>query len=210
MFDNGNYFEVESDGSFELLGDAVVWDDLRVPVTSTTLGGTKDPGFSVYKTNGSGSQGVFLYFFDNNTEEELYFTMQIPHCYKFGTDLSPHLHMIVPSTGAAGQFVRWGLEYTIASIGDSFSNTNIIYSDASTATTATSSGDSTLIADKHYLVSFPNIDGSAITSVSTMLLCRLFRDATDGTDDYPNDAGLLEFDCHFQIDTLGSRLEYIK
>jgi hypothetical protein len=45
-----------------------------------------------------------------------------------------------------------------------------------------------------------------------MLVCRLFRDAAGvgGTDDYDDDAGLLEIDFHYEIDTIGSRTETAK
>lgn len=53
---------------------------------------------------------------------------------------------------------------------------------------------------------------TGVNTVSSMLACRLFRDATGagGTDDLDNDAGVLEFDFHYEIDTMGSRSEYLK
>jgi hypothetical protein len=207
---SGNYSEFESDGTLEFNGDAVVWDDLRYPAVAFEPGPSRAPDFDKFKDDGGGSQGVFIYFFDGSTEEELYGAAQLPHGYKLGTDLHPHVHFIVPTSGASGEFVQWGLEYTISDIGGTFSNTNIIYTDASTAATATTSGDGTLTADKHYRAEFPQIDCSSITGISAMIVFRIFRDATDGADDYPNDAGLLEFDFHYQIDTVGSRSENIK
>lgn len=207
---HGNYSKIEPDGTLIFEGDAVVWDDLRFPAVSFGLGSANDPGFAQYKTDGATSRGVYIYFFDSGTEEELFLAIQLSHKYKFGTDICPHVHFIVPTNGAAGQFVKWGFEYTLAKIGDTFGNTTTIYTDASSAATATLSGDASLIADKHYVAEFPDIDGSGIDDVSTMILARIFRDAGDGDDDYPNDAGLLEFDLHYQIDTIGSRSEYIK
>jgi hypothetical protein len=197
---------VEHDGTLVLKNDAVVWEDLRVPVTSTKLGGTKDPGFAVFKDNGSGSQGVFINWFDKTTEEELYFAVQVPHCYKLGSDIEPHVHWTPAANGGAGAVVSWGLEYTWAEIGSSFGNTSIIYSNTHYP------GDGSLVAGKHYLTDFATISGDGINSVSSMLCCRVFRDAggTGATDDYDDDAGLIEIDFHFQIDTLGSRQELAK
>lgn len=207
---SGNYTEFERDGTLEFNGDAVVWDDMRFPAVSFGLGASNDPNFSQFLDDGGGSHGVFLYFFDPNTEEELFGVAQLSHSYKLGTDLHPHVHFIIPTTGAAGQFVQWGLEYTVADINGTFGNTSIIYTDASSAATATNSGDGTLTANKHYYAVFPAIDMSGITSLCSMICFRIFRDAGDGNDDYPNDAGLLEFDFHYQIDTVGSRQEFIK
>lgn len=195
----GNYFYIDETGYITLVGNATVWDDLRVPISSTKLGGSKDPTFSVAFTNGSGSQGVFAYFFDNSTEEELYFSVQLPHNWKEGTAIEPHVHWFPNANGAAGKFVRWGLEYTWQSIGSVFQNTTIIY------TNSTIPADASLVANKPYLSDFASISGTGQT-FSSMLLCRIFRDA--GNDDYAGEAGMLEIDFHFQIDSLGTNNEY--
>jgi hypothetical protein len=183
---------INASGSTPITYSDTVWEDLRVPVSSTTRGGSKDPGFQVFrKDTGGTSQGVFAYAFDQTSEEELYFAVQIPHSYKLGTDIKPHVHFGVVNAVPL-KTVRWGLEYTIANINDAFGVTNTIYTDATTAT----------VAYTHYLASFTDIDGSGIDSVSTMLLCRVFRDVAN--DDLGADAFLFEIDFHFEIDTPGS------
>jgi hypothetical protein len=192
-----------------LVLDTVIFDDLRVPVTSTTRGGSKDPGFSVFKTDGSGSQGVFLYWFDSSLEEELYFTVQIPHSYKLNTTIIPHVHWtpLVTADGTpANQAVRWGFEYTWADKGQTFGNTTIIY------TTTHSPADANVVAGKHYYSALPTLTPTATAGqdISSMLICRIFRDATSLSDTYENDAGILEFDIHYGIDTIGSRGDLAK
>lgn len=197
----GSGVQIKSDGV--TLTDTV-WDDLRVPVLSTKLGGTKDPDFAKIFDDGSGSQGVFSYLFSATTEEELYFMVQLPHGWKYETDLHPHIHWAPTVNGSAGQKVSWGLEYIVGEINSVFGDTTIIYGD-------TPIGEpSSLVANTHYLTEFPVISMSGITSVSTMLLCRIFRDATGagGADDYANDVALLEIDFHYQSDRIGSNNEY--
>jgi len=46
-----NYSEFETDGTLEFNGDATVWDDLRVPVTSTKPGNTS-PDFGSFVGGG--------------------------------------------------------------------------------------------------------------------------------------------------------------
>jgi hypothetical protein len=192
-----------------LVLDTVVFDDVRVPITSTKAGGSKDPHFSVFKTNGTGSQGVFLYWFDASAEEELYFTVQMPHGYKLDTTIIPHVHW-TPSVTADGtpanQVVRWGFEYTWADKGQTFGNTSISY--ASTHYPA----DANVVAGKHYYSEFATLTPTATAGkdISSMLICRIFRDATSLTDNYEQDAGILEFDIHYGIDTLGSRTDLSK
>jgi len=201
---------IQTGNAHTLVLDTVVFDDLRVPVTSTTKGGTKDPGFTVWKTNGAGSQGVFLYWFDASAEEELYFTCQLPHGYKLDTTIVPHVHW-TPKTTADGnpanQIVRWGLEYVWADMGSDYAaNTTIVY--GSTHVPA----DANVVAGRHYYTAFTTLTppAEAGKGLSSMLVCRVFRDATNPTDNYEQDAGLLEIDFHYGIDTIGSRTDTAK
>jgi hypothetical protein len=176
----------------------VVYEDLRVPLTATKLGGN-DPGFAVFKKDSGGtSTGVFIYWFDKAAIEEVFFCCQMPHSWS-GAAITPHVHWVPKTNGALNATVEWGLEYTWAAIGGTYGTTSIIY------TKTTTSGDATLVADKHYMSNFATIT-LPTPGVSSMLICRLFRNATDGTDDtYDDDAGVLEIDFHYPIDTIGSR-----
>lgn len=201
----GHYTEFEADGTMRSVGNATTWDDERVPLTSTKLGGVKDPGFSVAFTDGAGSTGAWLYWFDAGTVEELFFVVQLSHRYKIDTSIYPHVHWIPKTNGSAGQVVSWGLEYTWASIGAVFGNTTQIYSNAHSPV-------ETLVAGKHYVTSFSAISPGAGKGISSMLICRVWRDATGTglTDSYTDDVGLIEIDFHFEMDTLGSRSEFTK
>lgn len=198
-----NYFPDEdliviTEENRTLMLSETVWEDLRFPITAVKLGGVNDPDFVQFTDNGESSTGVFTLAFDKAAEEEVFFIVQLQHSYKLGTNLRPHIHW-GPSVIDTGNCV-WGLEYTIANINDTFGNTNII--------NATQAGSG--IVKKHQIVSFPEISGRDIDSVSSMLLCRLFRDATNELDTFNGDAYLFEVDLHYQIDTLGSRQEIKK
>jgi len=198
---DNDYTAIEPDGTVRFAGAAVVWDDLRVPVTSTKKGGSKDPDFTVaYDDSGGTSQGVFTYFFDKTAEQELYFSAQLPHGYKEGTDIIAHVHWFPVANGASGATVSWGFEYLWTNIGGTSGNTVIIYAND------TIQEDAVLAANKHYQTNFAALSGTGKT-ISSMLMCRIFRDAggTGLTDDYDNDAGLLEIDFHYEKDTAGSR-----
>lgn len=174
-----------------------VWEDLRIPVTATTRGGSKDPPFLLCRDNGAGSQGVFSYHFSNLQEEELYFACQIPHAWDEGTEIRPHVHW--SATTAAAGTVRWGLEYSISRIGTVFPNTTLIYINQATVGAAWS----------QQVAAFSAIAMTTQT-ISTMLLCRIFRDPLHAADTYGAPAALFELDFHYQRDSAGSRTEYIK
>lgn len=179
------------------------WDDLRVSANTVKVQGeSNNPTWDTLVGN------LQMLWFDKNTMEQVFFEIQLPHRYKVGSNISPHVHWVPKANGGAGHVVSWGLEYVWASIGETFSGTSTtIYGNAHTP-----SADTSVIANRHYLTSLTDIIGTG-KGFSSMLICRLFRNATgggDSADTYDDDAGLLEFDVHFEIDSPGTREEFIK
>jgi hypothetical protein len=179
-------------GEFELYD--TVWDDLRVSGNSFDKN-VNAPSLLAFGASG----GLLAYQFTGTgvTVNQVYFALQIPHSYKLGTNLCPHVHW-TPTTTDAGNVV-WQLEYAWQDLGAVFSPvTPIEIVDATSG-----------VAWKHQLAEFPEISGAG-AQLSSMLICRLFRDPAHASDTYEHDAALLEFDIHFQANTLGSREEYVK
>ena len=172
-----------------------VGDDYVVPIVGANAAGIKPPGLVKVNDNGAGSTGVYYYGFDASTEEEVFFTIQLPHRVKAGTGIRPHIHW-GPVNANAGNVV-WGLEYCISNVGEAASNTTII-----TATGAAPGALRTQV-----ITSFPEIAGTDIRE-STLLNCRFFRKAADALDTYAADAVAMSFDIHFQVEKLGSIEEY--
>lgn len=147
-------------------------------------------------TDSAASGGVHTYLFDPTIEQSLSFTAQLPHGYVLGSEIYSHFHW-APMTADAGNVV-WGIEYTIQDINGTFANTTVL-----TATGAASG------AKKHSLTAISTaIPGQS--SLSSMMIGRLFRQAGSASDTYAFDAALLEWDMHIQMDQLGSHSEYVK
>ncbi len=190
--------ELEADGTLVMNGTATVWDDIRVSALSTKLGPIKQPTFSQFADDGAGSTGVYTYMFADNAEEQVFFSVLIPHGYKLGSNLHLHVHWS-PQTTDTGQ-VDWFLEYTISNLDGTFGDTAIVIMSAT--------GDG--IINKQQLAEhITSIDGSGL-QLAAMLICRLYRDGGAGNDDFTGDAALLEFDIHFEQDTIASHEEYVK
>jgi hypothetical protein len=145
------------------------------------------------------SRGVALRYFRPGEINEVFFTLQMPHSWKEGSDIYPHVHWVPESDLGVGEAVEWGLEYTWASIGSTFGDTTIISSDVPEIPNPTTG--------THELTRLGTIDGSGET-LSSMIVCRVFRDGV--SDNYSGNAGLMEIDFHYEIDTIGSRQEFIK
>jgi len=151
-----------------------------------------------------GLSGTTFKIWKFKENDEVYFSCQLPHTYKEGTDLIPHVHWTPGDRGneESGNVVAWKLDYSWININGVFlPSSTIDMSDACSG-----------VDDTHELASNETIDGTS-KKISSMIICRLYRDSTGDTWVGTTNAqspGLLEFDIHFEIDTLGSRQEIIK
>lgn len=178
------------------------WDDLTVPGTNTRAG-TSAPVFEAFRN------GVYLLGFVYNQVDEVHFTIQMPHHWKEGSNIYPHVHWThIAAAPSNNQGVVWVLEYTWANINDIFPAT-------STMTAALEWTTSPPPQYKHILTPF--VDGSANAYIngtgkklSSQLICRLYRNTVDSRDDFDQTAYLIEIDFHYMVDSLGSDEEYIK
>jgi hypothetical protein len=198
--DNTNYVNVDSTDSLRMYGTATTWEDLRVDGNMTRVGESA-PTFGVFLG------GTYLQWFSKTTDNSVHFSVQMPHAWAEGTDIDPHVHWVPNSDGAPAAHVVWTLEYTWqnALTGDVFHAT----SETSGTLTNPSSEVSGAGQHAHYITDLGDISGTGKT-ISSVLVCRLYRDADNAADDYDDTAGLLYFDIHYQVDALGSKDEYTK
>jgi hypothetical protein len=195
---NGNYTQIESDGTIQLVGDAIVYDDIRINPGSFDRPGVSDPVLIAYDVNGGGIS-TYLYEFAKNDIAS--FTVQIPHSYKTGENIKIHIHWSPGPRGAAesGNYVGWKIDYSWANIDGTFGTMATL--DLSDVCDGTN--------HKHQMTPDISITGTG-KGISSMLLCNIKRTDT-GTDD--TWAGtltgelplLLEIDIHYPINTIGSR-----
>ncbi len=175
----------------------IYYDDMRMEPTARNTG-TKAPTFALWKG------GLYLYDFDNAlvaAEKEIFFTVQMPHGWKEGSLVYPHVHWVNKAAGTAGHVVRWGLEYTVANIGSVFPAAATIYG------TTIQGGGVITAADSHLITSFDPINMTG-GEISRILACRLFRNSSNAADTYTGTAGLLYIDWHIVMARPGSRYEY--
>lgn len=173
-----------------IFSDSVeIYDDLKVPVNSLKIQGANNQPLWANITSLTGN--LAAYHFDPDQMQQLFFAVQIPHRYKPGTSLYPHIHWI-PETSGSGNVV-WGIEYTWTNIGSVFGSTSSI-----SGTGAVATGEQ----NKHKMTNLTSIDGTG-KEESSMVICRMFRDAVNGSDTYPGNAILLEVDFHFRVNKLG-------
>ena len=129
-----NYSEFETDGTLEFHGNATVWDDLRIVPGAFQFAGNADPTLQTWQPGGAGTEFKVYKFKEN---DEVFFTCQIPHSYKEGTDIGAHLHWTPGDRGVAEgtAVVAWKLDYSWANIDAVFaSSATVDLSDACQST----------------------------------------------------------------------------
>ncbi len=172
----------------------VVYDDLRVPLQNTKINPlNSEPAFENF------ADGLFAFAFEatNADDESLHFVAQLPHAYKEGTNIVPHVHWMPSSTNAGD--VVWELEYIWVNVNGT--------TPGSTSVTVTDAGDG--VALKQQKAIFAALDGTGKT-ISSVLTGRLTRLTSHIDDDFTGIAYGLEIDFHFEMNTIGSRQPLVK
>jgi len=195
--DSTNNTEFEADGTTKFNGNATVWNDYVTPLTKATFGGAaNDPTLTKIFDDGAASGGVWALVFGDG--DEVLVTVQMPHGWKEGSTIYPHIHFITLTDVTPTDNFAIEFEYTWC---------NQIEDFAANTTLVTVDDIPTLVNSQylHQLVNIPTagIDGSGHT-ISSILMCRIKRVAAS-TDNYAGGIAILDFDVHYEIDTVGSR-----
>lgn len=166
----------------------VFWDDLRAPATAINpIGPVSAP------SPDATTPGLL---FEAGKDQMIYIVMQLPHTWKMGTSIYPHIHW-EPATNNIGT-VKWQLSYRWRNHGA----TAAALTDLTLLTLTTGGVANVLRYD-----AFDTISGDT-KDISSMLQIALSRTGT--ADSFTGSARLLEFDIHYQVDSRGSRQERSK
>lgn len=182
-------------GSVKL--DSGLWDDSQVSPTSARLGVVAPTVETGFRGDANFQAENFL----DSQADEVQFLLQLPHTWKEGDAIHPHVHFSPWTTGTGN--VQFILEYYQANVNEQFpaspSTHTMIYNVASNK--------------QWYHLIADNATDTGITmtgkTVSNILYCRLYRDNTVASN-LAARVTLLGVDYHYVKDSLGSRSEYKK
>jgi len=186
--------EVYIGGNTQLYGDGTYWGDVLVPLTNAKQAGVNDPDFNAFQ----GSTRAYE-FQDNglSQQDEIYFTVQLPHSYKLNSEFSGHLHLSPDSNNSGvGNF---SLECSFADTNGNFTNYPLHYA-------ITNISNNTRY--ENYMVGFNG--NYSCTDMSCIGNCELERQSDSAIDDYPTGIFVHAVDFHIEMDSLGSNTEYAK
>ena len=169
------------------------WDDLRFPAQGINPSGPASP------PDIDPDDGTLL--FSGVADESVIIIAQMPHCWKEGSGIRPHVHWS-KSTDSA-EFVAWLCEYSMANPGETFP----AFQTLALSTDVADGTPDGAVANQHLITTFGELDMTGM-DVSCIIKFRLTRDISE--DSYLADAKLLEFDIHYRVDSAGSAHEFIK
>ena len=89
--DDTNNTYIESDGSLSYEGTANRWDDLKISVNAVAKKeGDADPAtYDVFIS------GLAALKFKNDKDRSVFFTLQMPHAWKDGINIFPHVNVYI-------------------------------------------------------------------------------------------------------------------
>jgi len=161
------------------------WDDLQGPATAGKTSATA-PSFDY--TN------IGYLFPQNDTTRRLYYVFQLPHAWKEGSTIYPHIHF--RQTDSATPTFK--LDYSWHNIGAAIPAFTTLTM-ATTVVTYTSGSIHQIATNTS------GISGSGKT-ISSLLLCKLYRD----DNIVSGDVLVWAMDVHYLRDSHGSKQEYVK
>lgn len=139
---------------------------------------------------------IYLYEFDPTVMMEAFANFHIPHAYKPGTMIYPHMHFSVQTNNSG--VVRWGFEYTFARRHDStgltvFPAPTTLYKEF---TIPSNSANTHFVAEVADLAGIPGTD----IEVDGIVMMRVFRDPTHPNDTFPDSVFGITADLHHEVD----------
>lgn len=168
------------------------WDDFRFPATAVNPPGlVSDP---TYDTTNVG------FLFSAIADQRLDCIAQMPHAWKVGSNIHPHIHWR-PTSNIGGN-VEWQLKYAWSNnhgIQPAWTTTNVI------ATVSNSTGQQTL---KEIKTTLGNIVPPSGAKESSIIKFQILRLGSNTADTYGESTLFDEFDIHYYKEKAGTDPEY--
>ena len=176
--------DISPDSAIRLHGTSTVWDDLFFPMS---VGKTAVSGYPPFVAD----SGYYQFTVDSTGTNRciMYFTVQLPHSWKEGDTLHPHVHYKHTSTSGTPTFV---VKYRWANITGVFGAYSWVRLSSTTGTTV----------NTHQLVEGGDLVGTGKTFSSIIQIQLYLQSST-----VDNKCDVYQFDIHFAKGRLGTNKE---
>jgi len=184
-----NYTQVTSAGELSLAGTATVFNDANVGALTLITGGTM-PGIVEWLDNLGNRTSVYTRAFA--AAEQVSGSIEIPHDYKEGSNITFHVHWGVNVAPTGTDNVKWQLDYTVTRGETTFAPSTIAYIETP--------------LDTQYELKrsdFPAIVGTNF-KIGDQFDFTLSRIQANG-DGFTGEALVETIGFHYECDTMGSK-----
>lgn len=190
----GNYTEFGTDGGMRSHGGAARYDDINTSIVSGMVAASNAPTWAAFVGNLNQYQFAVNDYIHLSTEE-------ITHEWEEGSEIEPHLHWATGGLDSTDRYVKWEIEFSIASTRSSGGSTKSFSS--TTVLTVETLIPANTPSRTHMYSSFGavSIPGE---KVGLCVISRIRRLASAGTAPSANPFALQQ-GIHISKDTLGSR-----
>lgn len=179
---------INSTDGILLSGTATAWDDITVPLVQTKQGSTDKPLWVA-------DSGAFKFIADST--EILSGSVEMPHGWKTGSNIHPHIHYIQTSAGDTGYF---SLKWKWHSLGNGGMDGAWHYTTLSSMELTYTSGN------MQQLLEGAPMDATG-KGLSSIIVYELKRKNNGGG---LTNMHVFNLGFHYEIDSFGSRQEIIK
>jgi hypothetical protein len=194
----GNYAEFEADGTLKFNGTATTFDDITFDAMNIKATG---PGISVNTTE------LTVDFTSTADDADfLYVNVQLPHARKLTSKIYPHIHW----NQAQNAVPNFAIEY----------RWQVNLEDKTTAWTPLKMNtpvDAYVSGTKNQICgTVAGITPPAGDKISDVIQFKIYRDTQNDlglsytADLYTGTVSVMQFDCHIEKDSNGSREEYVR
>lgn len=169
-----------------VLATNTIYQTLSLPLMLT---GTGNPTTTAFRST------LYAYTFSTNQVNSLQSSFRVPNDWKTGTDITPRIEFTTTGTGV-NKVVRWGVEYSVASIDAAFP--------VSTTTTLNYNIGATSRQYVRMVATMTPIPAASLTT-NSMVSIRVFREGNNAADTFASTTMLLSFNMSYVTDALGSK-----
>jgi hypothetical protein len=157
------------------------WKDIIGDIVIKSPGTGTEPSWGVFRDN------LYCYLFGASSLNECWINYHVNHDYAVGTPIYLHVHWV--SKVATSGTVRWGFEYTIAKGHgqEAFPTSTTVYVEQANAGQY-----------YHHLAEINTGITSSSLEPDSIIMVRIFRDGAHVNDTFPDVAGLIMADVHYQ------------
>ena len=189
-FDDGNYTEIEADGTVVFTGAATVFRDINLGAAVLTKPAVSQPDEVNFVDEAGADTGIASLGFA--VGEKVSGNFELQHDYKEGTDLVFHIHWQGGAAPSGTDKVKWQLTYTVSQSETTLNATTTIVVETD--------------FDTQY--EFKQSDFPAITgtnfNIEDQFLFTLERIAASA-DEYAGDGIVATVGIHYEVSRIGSR-----